>query len=255
MPAREPKKTTNAAEGFAPRPVTRPRQQVEEQIAQAILSGQFAQGEKLPPESQLADLFEVSRPTVHHALQGLAESGLIRKVPGTSGGSFVNSVTHEGLSTLLSESLVTTLRLGTLELSELTAVREILEIPAASLAATHHQGDDLKLLHEVLDKQRRTDTSDPEIPALDRRFHSTIARASGNRFLAALVVSVHSTSQPLSFLRLDEEVGRETVRQHSAILRAVESGDSDVASREMAKHLEFVKDHSSSATGQASSVC
>lgn len=254
MPARAAKKTTKAAAGFTPKPVTRPRQQVEEQIAQAILSGQFAHGEKLPPESQLADLFEVSRPTVHHALDGLAKSGLIRKVPGTSGGSFVNSVTHEGLSTLLSESLSTTLRLGTLDLAELTAVREILEIPAASLAATHHQSNDVAILHEVLDKQRHIDTSNPEIPALDRQFHSTIARASGNRFLAALVVSVHSTSQPVSFLRLDEEVGRETVRQHAAILRAIESGDSEAASREMANHLGFIQDHSSP-TGETGPSC
>ena len=252
MPPSGAKKTATPTAGFSPRPVTRPRQQVEEQIAQAILSGQFAQGEKLPPESQLAEIFEVSRPTVHHALNGLADSGLIRMVPGTAGGSFVNSVTHEGLSNLLSESLLTTLRLGTLQLTELTAVREILEIPAASLAAAHHKPDHIKLLQNVLEKQRRIDTTDPEIPALDREFHSTIAQASGNRFLAALVVSVHISSHPVSFLRLDEKVGRETVRQHSAILRAVEGGDSDAASREMAKHLEYVKDHSSSADGEAS---
>lgn len=255
MPPREANKSTKAANKFSPRPVLRPRQQVEEQITQAILSGEFAQGEKLPPESQLADLFEVSRPTVHHALEALAESGLVRKVPGTAGGSFVNSVTHEGLSILLSESLATTLRLGTLDLGELTAVREILEIPSASLAATHHQTHQLATLHAVLDKQRHTDTSDPEVPALDRQFHSTIAEASGNRFLAALVTSVHSTSQPVSFLRLSEEVGRETVRQHTAILRAVENGDSAAASEEMAKHLEFVKHNSSTDTGERGSTC
>jgi len=235
-----------AVDSFAPQPVKRPRKQVEDQIAKAILSGQFAHGEKLPPESQLANLFQVSRPTVHQALDGLAESGLIRRVPGTAGGSFVNSVTHEGLSNLLSESLSTTLRLGTLDICELTAVREILEIPAASLAASHHKDHHLEILNDIVDEQRKADTSDPAVPALDHKFHSTIAQASGNRLLAALVRSVHSTSQPVSFLDLSEEVGRETVKQHVAILRAIEARDSEAASREMALHLAFVKDHSSS---------
>lgn len=248
MPA---KKTPAAAEIFSPRPVLRPRQQVEEQITQAILSGEFAQGEKLPPESRLADLFAVSRPTIHHALDSLAETGLIRRVPGTSGGSFVNSVTHEGLSDLLTDSLATTLKFGTLSFDELTDVREFLEIPAASLAAAHHQAGHLDTLRKVLDKQRHAKTSDPEVPGLDRQFHSTIAEASGNRLLAALVVSVHTTSQPVSFLRLDENVGRETVLQHTAILKALEGGDSDAAAKAMAQHLEYVKEHSE----EPGSVC
>ncbi|MFV9431616.1 FadR/GntR family transcriptional regulator [Rhodococcus aetherivorans] len=239
----------HAVDSFAPQPVKRPRKQVEDQLAKAILSGQFAHGEKLPPESQLANLFEVSRPTVHQALEGLSKRGLIRRVPGTSGGSFVNSVTQEGLSNLLSESLSTTLRLGTLEIAELTEVRELLEIPAAALAAKHREDYHLDILRTIVDKQRKASTSDPSVPALDHQFHSTIAQASGNRFLAALVRSVHSTSQPVSFLDLSEDVGRATVKQHVAILRAIEAGDFEAASQEMATHLEFVKEHSS--TGEA----
>lgn len=253
MATRDSKPAVEAL-GFVPQPVTRPRKQVEEQITQAILSGQFAQGEKLPPESRLATLFEVSRPTIHNALEGLAQSGLIRRVGGTSGGSFVSSVTQEGLATLLSESLSTTLRLGTLGVHELSAIRELLEIPAASLAARNRQPEHLRTLHRVLDQQRQTDTSDPAVPALDHQFHATIARASGNRLLAALVISVHSTSQPVSFLRLSEEVGRETVRQHAAILRAIEAGDDAAASEAMAVHLQFVNENSSAVGHTANAI-
>ncbi len=61
--------------------------------------------------------------------------------------------------------------------------------------------------------------------------------------------SVHSTSQPVSFLQLSEKVGRETVKQHVAILRAIEAGDPEAASREMATHLEYIKENST--TGEA----
>ena len=42
------------ASPFKVRQVVRPRVQVEEQLKEAILLGQFAQGDKLPPETELA---------------------------------------------------------------------------------------------------------------------------------------------------------------------------------------------------------
>src|SRR6478736_7116814 len=106
--------------GFSPHPVTRPRAQVEEQIREAILLGQFAQGEKLPPETELAQQFGVSRPTIREALGSLVSAGLIRKVPGVAGGSFVNSVTTESLSQTVRESVDIILRLGALDIEEIT---------------------------------------------------------------------------------------------------------------------------------------
>ncbi len=116
---------------FHARQVTRPRDQVEKQIREAILTGQFAQGEKLPPETELASMFGVSRPTVREALGALVSAGLIRKIPGVAGGSFVNIVTPHSLGQMLSESMDTILRLGALDFAELTSVRRVLEVPAA----------------------------------------------------------------------------------------------------------------------------
>ena len=70
-------------------PANRPRQQVENQIRLAILSGEFGAGDKLPPENDLAKGFRVSRPTGCEALQSLAAAGPVDKVPGVAGGSFV----------------------------------------------------------------------------------------------------------------------------------------------------------------------
>src|SRR3954468_23176963 len=123
---------------FTAKQVTRPRAQVEQQIREAILGGAFSPGEKLPPETQLAEQFGVSRPTVREALGSLVTAGLIRKVPGVAGGSFVNSVTTESLSQTLRESMDIIVRLGALDIEEITAVRQVIEIPAARMAAAHH---------------------------------------------------------------------------------------------------------------------
>ena len=86
---------------FKAKQVTRPRDQVEQQLREAILEGHFAQGDKLPPETELATQFGVSRPTVREALGALVSAGLIRKIPGVAGGSFVNTVTPDSLSQML----------------------------------------------------------------------------------------------------------------------------------------------------------
>src|SRR3954451_15336498 len=128
---------------FTVKQVTRPRAQVEQQIKEAILSGHFSQGDKLPPETQLAEQFGVSRPTVREALGALVSEGLIRKIPGVAGGSFVNSVTTDSLSQMLSESMDTIVRIGALSIDEITEVRRVLEIPAAQWAARNRTQDDI----------------------------------------------------------------------------------------------------------------
>ncbi|WP_255122825.1 winged helix-turn-helix domain-containing protein [Rhodococcus sp. 14-2470-1b] len=52
--------------------VLRPRQQVEETIRSAILSGDLESGEMLPPEAELARQFNVSRTTLREALRVLS---------------------------------------------------------------------------------------------------------------------------------------------------------------------------------------
>jgi len=79
----------SGAKTFRPNAVQRPREQIESQIRQAILSGSLEHGERLPSESALAEQFNVSRPTVREALSALKESGLITKSAGARGGSFV----------------------------------------------------------------------------------------------------------------------------------------------------------------------
>jgi GntR family transcriptional regulator, transcriptional repressor for pyruvate dehydrogenase complex len=230
---------------FHARQVTRPRDQVEKQIREAILTGQFAQGEKLPPETELASMFGVSRPTVREALGSLVSAGLIRKIPGVAGGSFVNIVTPHSLGQMLSESMDTILRLGALDVAELTSVRRVLEVPAADWAAKNREQSHLDTLQSIVQKQRETTINDPEIPSYDLAFHTTIGHASGNRLLAAFIAAVHDSTHPAQYLEVTKEVAHRTVKQHMQILSAIEDQDADAARDAMAAHLDYVLRYSS----------
>ena len=237
-------------EPFRAKQILRPRAQVEQQIREAILRGDFRQGDKLPPETELAQQFGVSRPTVREALGSLVASGLIRKIPGVAGGSFVNSVTPDSLSSMLRESMDTIVRLGSLDIDELTSMRRVLEVPAAAWAARNRHEQQVAILERVVERQRTTTIDDPDIVVYDRDFHVTISQASGNRLLSAFISAIHDTTLPARFLGVTPEVGRETVKQHMAILSAIRQGSSDAAAEAMGEHLEYVQRYSTEARNE-----
>jgi GntR family transcriptional regulator, transcriptional repressor for pyruvate dehydrogenase complex len=224
---------------FRARQVKRPRAQVEEQLKRAILHGRFKQGERLPPETELAHQFGISRPTLREALGSLAKAGLIRKVPGVSGGNFVNSVTPDSLSEMLSDSMSTILRLGSLDVDEVNEVLRLLELPATRWAAENSTPADIVDLRRVIEQQP-TGTHDQTVVVNDLLFHAAIGRVSRNRLLAALLSAVHDVAHWAQYLGTTGEAVREMIEQHASILAAIEDGDADDAASLMARHLDFV---------------
>jgi GntR family transcriptional regulator, transcriptional repressor for pyruvate dehydrogenase complex len=226
---------------FKPQPVARAREQVETQIREAILSGTFKRGEKLPSEAELAENFAVSRTTVREALRSLAAAGLIFKVPGASGGSFVQVIDYRSLGGVLGDSIVNTLRLGTVEYDEVAQVRRLLEVPSAKLAATNRAQEDIETLRSIVDRQKEITFDHPDVPQLDINFHSAIGDASGNRVLASFVTALHHATRPVLAKHLDAKAGRGTVRQHAAIVKAISEGDPEAAAVAMEEHLDYLQ--------------
>jgi GntR family transcriptional regulator, transcriptional repressor for pyruvate dehydrogenase complex len=225
---------------FTPSPILRPREQVERQIREAIFSNVFSRGDKLPSEMELASRFGVSRATVREALRALASEGLINKVPGAGGGSFVEMFDYESLGSWLSNSMSNILRLGQISYGEVMHVRRMLELPSARLAAEHRTDDDLAQLHAIMKSEGDITVDDPRVPVLDVGFHAALAGATRNPLLSSFVCALHNVTQPVSRIVLSPEAGRTTVRQHIAIADAVERSDPDAAEAAMRDHLDYI---------------
>ena len=226
---------------FQPMPVKRLRQQVEVQIREAISARRLNEGDKLPSEAELAEMFSVSRSTVREALRSLDASGLIKKVPGASGGSFVRSMDYAAFGEQIADSMGLLLDLGNADMDELVATRTMLEVPCSRLAAENRSQTDIDQLKSVLDRQREIDVTDPDVPDLDIEFHSTIARASGNRVLAALVSGLHRSTRPVAQMHLTPAQGQATVKQHYRLFAAIEAQDADAAEAAISIHLSYLQ--------------
>jgi GntR family transcriptional repressor for pyruvate dehydrogenase complex len=225
------------------RKVLRPRQQVEDALRNLILDGELRTSERLPAETELARQFNVSRPTIREALSALESQGLIYKVPGAGGGSFVQAVDHHALGQVVRESMHNLLSLGSVNFDEVSMVRQHLEVPSAALAAENRTEEDLAELKRIVDEQRHRSVDDPDIGDLDAQFHTTIARMSGNRILSAFIFALHSVSEPVSYLDLSPELGRTTYLQHRAIVKAIEARDSEAARDAIIEHLTYLRKH------------
>jgi DNA-binding FadR family transcriptional regulator len=99
-------------------------------------------------------------------------------------------------------------------------------------------------MRTVVEKQKSTTIDDPDLPLYDLRFHTAIGRASGNRLLAAFIASVHDATHPVQFLDVTPRVAVRTVKQHMAILAAIEAGDPEAAGNAMHTHLDYVLKYS-----------
>lgn len=238
---------TNSMSGgssFRPLAVQRPREQIERQIRQAILSGSLGHGEKLPSEAALAEQFNVSRPTVREALSALKESGLITKSAGARGGSFVRFVDHHALDRAFAEQLANTLEVGSVSAAEVIAFRDMIEVPSARGAARNRTDVHIEKLRAVIEQEKSISIFDAEAPVLNSEFHQLLAEASGNRILQAVISAVHSIIHPMDLIEWSPEVAREGVRHHIAIVRPVAKGEPDEAEEAMRAHLRFLAEHS-----------
>src|SRR2546421_11800247 len=87
---------------FAPARRLRTLDDVFLQIRDAILAGQVPEGERLPNERDLAERFEVGRPTVREALRSLEALGIVEMRAGRSGGVFATRSSEASLGSALS---------------------------------------------------------------------------------------------------------------------------------------------------------
>lgn len=70
-------------------------QQIERWFMDALGARALAPGDRLPPETEVARYFGVSRMTLRQALSRLSSRGVLQRIPGRSGGTFIVEPTIE----------------------------------------------------------------------------------------------------------------------------------------------------------------
>lgn len=207
-------------------------QQIADQIKELIAKGSFQVGDRLPPERELALLLGVSRPSVREGLIALDVQGNVE----IRGGSGVYVCPQpEQRAPKATPELGESPR-------ELMQARSAVEAAVMILACAHGTKEQLKQLRGIVSRMR-AETERNRMPLeLDRRFHITLAEMGGNSVMARIIAELfderHSPiSAKMSSRYESARTWKTALKEHEAILHALEARDPIAAQAAMLAHL------------------
>lgn len=148
---------------------------VSDQLLELLQAEGLTEGDSIPPTSELAERFGVSRTVIREALAELTGRGVIQRQQGREG--IVALPGSDQLSSLLERRALS----GGYTFGQLHALREVLEVEAARIAATQASLQDVAALSDLLHAMRSADDVDTMLEA-DLEFHRSIARAANPLF-------------------------------------------------------------------------
>ena len=199
-------------------------------ISDLIKEGEFPVGSRLPTERELAERFQVSRPTIREAIIALEAKEEVSVKP--SSGVYVlgNNLINDDFSHEITAF-------------ELLEARVVLEGEAAALAARMIQPEEVDELRKALRKIELEDVKDTSSSGADRQFHNVIAQATHNRVVAKQIHYLWDLQENLSHINRAhnavcfEEDRERRIADHAAIFNAIAEGDANKARDAMREHF------------------
>lgn len=201
-----------------------------------ILAGDLQPGDQLPVEPELSARYGVSRSTVREALRVLSSQNLVTTTRGVSGGTFVVHPNVEQIAGHLEVGLGLLAVSADLSVEQLLEVRDLVEVPAAGLAAERATPAQLSAVRTTLVDPRVAEPG--QMHACNHRFHMLLIEAAGNPLLTVVARPVFGVLTT-RFVRGDASASfwDTVLEDHRAILRRVEAADAAGARAAMHDHL------------------
>jgi GntR family galactonate operon transcriptional repressor len=205
-------------------------------LVAAIVTGEVAPGQSLPPEAMLSQQFGVSRTVIRESVKRVEEKGLINIAQGRG-----TEVLPAGSWNVLDPVVLSALvenddSVGVLD--ELAVVRGSLEGSMAAEAAVVRTDEEVASLRASLDWMHET-KDDKRFEQADVDFHVVVMAASKNRLAQNITQILYSRARESTRFTgaTTEEAVQLTLDEHARILRAVERGDAPAAENAMREHI------------------
>lgn len=196
------------------------RNKVFQYIRSQIIAGVYPPGETIL-ETKLADELGVSRTPVREAIWLLEVEGLVEVA--AKKGAVVLGISDK-------------------DVSDIFAMRQLLEALAARWAASRLTDDEIKELQKICDlsefyAQKR---NMEELAELDNRFHQLIYEASGSRMLNMTLSNLHKyvLQARLHSINTDNRFSQ-SVTEHLTLLEAFRNRDPEAAEKAMTNHVNM----------------
>jgi DNA-binding FadR family transcriptional regulator len=208
-------------------------------IRRQIVAGSLEDGSFLPPERELVEKYQVSRPTLREAVRVLEAQGLLYMQRGRGGGTRVVAPS------------------GTAAAREFAMMLEFLKIPIPDIVTAHHDitasvakvvaerrtKADLAALKKNLEDARQVADDPRRLAALNVEFHVLLVQRAGNMtlwllegILAHLLADVAQKAQP-DMTAWGAATPLAGLKHHTRVVESIERQDAEEADARWRAHL------------------
>ena len=209
-------------------------QDLARKLIAELSAGRYAVGARLPAERELAQQYNVSRPTVREAIIALEVQGLVEVRIGS--GAYVLRLPGKG-----------DIPGFNITAFELTEARLLFEGEAAALAATQITDEEVDEIEALVQEIARENQAPLSAEKADRAFHLAIARATRNTAVYETIEhlwDLRSSSPEAALLHEKARTAnvKPVVAEHTAVLEALRRREPAIARAAMRTHLSAVLD-------------
>lgn len=223
------------------RPVGKPRvaEEIVQQLRGLILRGEYAVGDKLPPERKLAEELGVNRASLREAIKSLEHMGLVktRQGDGTRVLDFMQTAGVELISHLIPPRIDGGLP-NIPVLVDVLDFRRWFGRESARLAAERASEEDIKALEAIVEKSADPAIDVGELLKLDFEFYVLLTNAAKNAVMKLLINTIRPAVMSYSPFFASINPPPQLVRKHQRdVLKAVVAKDADGASKAAEAYL------------------
>lgn len=215
---------------------TKAYQEIVAQIEMAVLNGNLTPGQKLPPERDLINTFDISRNTLREALRVLEQKGLVSVKTGQQGGIIIKKIDTQQLS----ENLAFLIRHRRVSLTHLAEFREGLEGDISALAAKRAKVSDIKRLFDILNRiGENIEGNLLSVLQFDKEFHLALAEITGNPVFITLLTAIYNNIHQYysQLYPKDNRYKWEIYQDLKEIAKAIKSGNAVAALQLTKRHI------------------
>lgn len=213
-------------------PVRRPvrkslSRQVLESMESLIREGEWPIGSRIPSETELCEIFQVSHNTIREAVQGLIHAGMLLARPGD--GTYVTAT--DRLDAALDK------RLHQADPARILEARLAIEKAIVALAAANRSEGDLERMQAALDKCKERSGSGIDD---DLAFHVCVADSTGNPILAQIyrVIAAY-LSRHFAVALSERQFDPAALAMHDELLACMRRQDPAAAQEIVSAIVEF----------------
>ena len=200
-------------------------------LRQAITSGTYQHGDRLPAERQIAEGLSCSRATVRAALRLLERDGVVVRRHGS--GTYITHQTQIGDRTVAEAT-------SPLQLIE---VRMAIEPHTVRLATINATVVEIERLESITNALEKANGNADYFSTWDQQFHQCLADASKNPLMMSLYAQInevrgHAQWDAMKGKVLTLQRIQDYNRQHRELLDAITRRDVETSVRIITLHLE-----------------